>query len=72
MLYAQGLRRQDIADMLHLDPGTVERHLENIRERLGTRSVAHSIVVSLAREHLELDAQAEVVVLPRGFVVALA
>jgi len=65
-LYSQGLRRQEIASVLNLEPGTVERHLQDIRERLGTKSVAHSIVVSLAREHLELDSLTETVVPPQG------
>lgn len=71
MLYAMGLRRPEIAALLHLQPVTVDSHMENIRARLGSRSIAHSIVVAVSREMLVIDFVAETVVLPAQDLIAV-
>jgi DNA-binding NarL/FixJ family response regulator len=70
ILYSRGLRGPEVASLLHLQPITVESHLENIRERLGTKSVAHSIVVSIARGMLVVDVGAETATLTDQDLVA--
>jgi LuxR family maltose regulon positive regulatory protein len=70
ILYADGLRRQEIATRLYLSPRSVESHLQEIRRRLETRSVAHSIVVALSREMLVLDVEHESAALPQDLVAA--
>lgn len=63
-LYAQGLRRRDVAILLHLSPRTVDNQLQDIRRRLQTRSTSQSIVVAVCRGQLALDSSAEAVVVP--------
>lgn len=65
-LYAQGLRRPEIARIMHIGDRTIDRQLEEIRGRLETKTIAQSIVVSIARGHLRLDG--EIVVLPGDLV----
>lgn len=62
-LYSMGLKRPDIAALLHLQPITVDSHMENIRARLETRSIAHSIIVAISRDMLAIDVATETVVL---------
>jgi len=69
-LYAQGLRRPEIAGLLHIGERTIDRQLEEIRGRLGTRTIAQSIVVSVARGHLCLDGASERVLIPGELVAA--
>lgn len=70
VLYAQGLRRPEIAALLHLAPVTIDSHMENVRARLGARSIAHSIVVAVCREMLVIDVSTETVGLPDQDLVA--
>jgi len=50
-LIARGLRSQEIADELSISPTTVNRHRENIKARLGVRTVAQ--LVSYYHEHIK-------------------
>lgn len=71
-LYSRGMRRPEIAALLFLQPQSVESHLRGIRERLGTRSVAQSIVVAIARGELVVDSETgdASVPKPRGLAAA--
>ncbi len=58
-LYSAGKNSTEIAEDLVLSPETVKWHIKTAAESLETRTVAHSIVVSLARGYLVIDRDGE-------------
>lgn len=45
----EGLTAEDIAARRHRSVGTIRKHIEQARERLGARNIAHLIRLSLLR-----------------------
>lgn len=60
-LYAAGLNSTKIANRLFLSVRTVENHQQETNRRLGTSSIARSIVVAISRRYLVLDSETETV-----------
>lgn len=52
---AEGKTMHDTAAILGISPHTVAEHLKNIRRKLGTSNVAHSITVAARRGELQLQ-----------------
>lgn len=55
LLVAAGYSGPEIAKILQLSPWTVQAHQRRIRAKLGTRTLAHSVAVAIARSELDLD-----------------
>ena len=49
---------------MHIGYRTIDRQLEEIRGRLETRTIAHSLIVAIARGQLVLDIESESVSTP--------
>ena len=52
---AAGKTTQDTGDLLGISPHTVGEHWKNIRRKLGTLNVAHTVAVAISRGELDLD-----------------
>lgn len=52
-LIASGASSKEAAILLSIAPGTIERHIENVRNKTGTRNRVHMIATILADGVLE-------------------
>jgi DNA-binding CsgD family transcriptional regulator len=55
-LLARGASDSEIADMLALSPATVQTHVRNAKAKLGARTRAQAVALSLQRGLIDLDA----------------
>lgn len=68
-LYSQGLHGPDISRILYVTPRTIDNHMADIKARLGTKSIAHSIVVAVARCELIIRPGIEAAIAPENVAV---
>lgn len=47
-LLAQGLRREEAAEVLGVSRWTVKEHLEDARDRMGARTITHAVAIAVA------------------------
>lgn len=52
---AQGKTAEDIGVILEISPHTVGEHLKNIRRKLNTTNVPHTVAVAIRRGELALE-----------------
>ncbi len=51
-LHAQGLRRYEVAEALHVSDETIKSHLKLVHQKLGTRNIPHALAVATERGYL--------------------
>lgn len=56
---ASGLSFKEIAQQVEIAPRTVERHIENVRNKLRARNKSHMIAKAVALGILRLDCEAQ-------------
>jgi DNA-binding CsgD family transcriptional regulator len=56
-LVAQGLSAKQIAQRLEITPRTVERHFENVRNKLRAKNQAHMVAKALTSGMIEFELQ---------------
>ena len=54
MLNACGKTAKDVGQILGISEFNVQAHLRSVREKLGTRNNAHSVVEALRRREIRL------------------
>ncbi len=64
ILYGEGKTAPQIAKELFLETGTVRVHVENLRGRLGARTMPQALVIAISRGYIEVDRYGECLVLP--------
>jgi DNA-binding CsgD family transcriptional regulator len=57
VLYGEGKQLREIAGELFLSPDTVRTHTQIVSNKLGTRTIVHSMVVAIARGELIIDSE---------------
>jgi DNA-binding CsgD family transcriptional regulator len=51
-LSSEGLTSQEVADQLGMSPRTVNQHMDNVADKLGTRNRVHSVAEAIRRDLL--------------------
>jgi len=51
-LSSEGLTSQEVADQLGMSPRTVNQHMDNVAEKLGTRNRVHTVAEAIRRDLL--------------------
>ena len=64
ILYSRGMSARQIAAELFIEESTAKRHCADIRARFGTGTMAHCLIICLARGYLAIDGEAECARLP--------